>query len=171
MIRDRSADTGCSGASGSHNVDPIHQLVPPNSIRSQALELHLPRVRGGELSEPAALELHERITEIKLRLLGDRFLAVPLGNWLWSTIGTPCMRPSTSRWPSSRRMRSLPTIPGWQGWPMAYRWRHSRICSLLDGAGPPDHACRQAVARERLEQQTPVQLSSGRLVAVLFTWD
>ena len=66
------ADTGCSGASGSHNVDPIHQLVPPNSIRSQALELHLPRVRGGELSEPAALELHERITEIKLRLLGDR---------------------------------------------------------------------------------------------------
>ncbi len=59
-------------ASGHHSLDPIHRLVAPNSIRSQALDLLLQRVRSGELPEQAALELHERITEIKMRLLGDR---------------------------------------------------------------------------------------------------
>jgi hypothetical protein len=49
-----------------------HQLVAPNSIRSLALDLLLQRVRNGELTETRALELHERMTEIKLRLLGDR---------------------------------------------------------------------------------------------------
>jgi predicted nucleic acid-binding protein len=39
------------------HVDPRHQLVAPNSIRSEALELLLRDVR---------------ITEIKMRLLGDR---------------------------------------------------------------------------------------------------
>lgn len=53
-------------------VDPAHQLVAPNSIRSQALDLLLQRVRSGELTEAAALDLHERITELKIRLLGDR---------------------------------------------------------------------------------------------------
>ena len=53
-------------------VDPGHQLVAPSSIRSQALDLLLLRVRNGELSEQSALELHERITETKMRLLGDR---------------------------------------------------------------------------------------------------
>ena len=53
-------------------VEPAHQLVAPNSIRSQALDLLLARVLGGDLSEPAALEMHERITEVKMRLLGDR---------------------------------------------------------------------------------------------------
>jgi predicted nucleic acid-binding protein len=53
-------------------IDPAHQLVAPNSIRSQALDLLLRAVRAGELTEKAALDLHERMTELKIRLLGDR---------------------------------------------------------------------------------------------------
>jgi len=53
-------------------VDPGHQLVAPNSIRSEALELLLADVRAGRRTEAAALAAHERMTEIKLRLLGDR---------------------------------------------------------------------------------------------------
>jgi predicted nucleic acid-binding protein len=53
-------------------VNPRHQLVAPNGIRSQALGLLFEAVRNGELSEDAALEHHERLTELKMRLLGDR---------------------------------------------------------------------------------------------------
>jgi predicted nucleic acid-binding protein len=53
-------------------VDPGHQLVAPNSIRSAALELLLRDVRAGERTEVAALRAHEQMTEIKMRLLGDR---------------------------------------------------------------------------------------------------
>lgn len=53
-------------------VDPGHQLVAPNSIRSEALELLLRDVRAGKRTEAAALKAHERITEINMRLLGDR---------------------------------------------------------------------------------------------------
>jgi predicted nucleic acid-binding protein len=53
-------------------VDPGHQLVAPNSIRSEALELLLRDVRAGKRDEGAALETHERMTEMKMRLLGDR---------------------------------------------------------------------------------------------------
>jgi predicted nucleic acid-binding protein len=53
-------------------VDPGHQLVAPNSIRSEALELLLRDVRAGKRSEAAALAAHERMTEMKMRLLGDR---------------------------------------------------------------------------------------------------
>ena len=53
-------------------VDSGHQLVAPNSIRSEALQLLLREVRQGQRSEQAALQLHERITELKMRLLGDR---------------------------------------------------------------------------------------------------
>src|SRR5690349_17335054 len=53
-------------------VDPRHQLVAPNIIRSEALQLLLLDVRRGERTERAALEVHERITELKMRLLGDR---------------------------------------------------------------------------------------------------
>jgi hypothetical protein len=49
-----------------------HQLVAPNSLRSRTLELLLAEVRAGDLDERRALELHERLTEIKVRLLGDR---------------------------------------------------------------------------------------------------
>jgi predicted nucleic acid-binding protein len=53
-------------------VDPGHQLVAPNSIRSEALELLLRDVRAGQRTEAAAMKAHEQMTEIKLRLLGDR---------------------------------------------------------------------------------------------------
>ncbi len=54
------------------HVDPGHQLVAPNSLRSEALELLLHDVRAGKRTEAAALEAHERMTEMKMRLLGDR---------------------------------------------------------------------------------------------------
>jgi predicted nucleic acid-binding protein len=53
-------------------VNPGHRLVAPNLIRSQALSLLLTSVRQGEITEAVALEHHERLTELKVRLLGDR---------------------------------------------------------------------------------------------------
>ena len=53
-------------------IDPAHQLVAPNPIRSQALQLLLEAVRRGEIAEEVALRRHERLTELKMRLLGDR---------------------------------------------------------------------------------------------------
>ena len=53
-------------------ISPTHQLVAPNLIRSQALSLLLEAVRGGDLTEDVALQHHERLTELKMRLLGDR---------------------------------------------------------------------------------------------------
>jgi predicted nucleic acid-binding protein len=53
-------------------VDPGHQLVAPNSIRSEALELLLREVGAGKRTEAAALKAHDRLTEVKMRLLGDR---------------------------------------------------------------------------------------------------
>lgn len=49
-----------------------HQLVAPNALRSRALELLLAEVRAGALAEAEALRIHERLTELKVRLLGDR---------------------------------------------------------------------------------------------------
>jgi predicted nucleic acid-binding protein len=57
---------------GDGSIDSAHRLVAPNSVRSRALDLLLQRVQIGELSEPEALTLHERMTETKIRLLGDR---------------------------------------------------------------------------------------------------
>jgi predicted nucleic acid-binding protein len=54
------------------DVDPDNQLVAPKSIRSEALGLLLHDVRAGKRTEVAALKAHERMTEIKMRLLGDR---------------------------------------------------------------------------------------------------
>jgi predicted nucleic acid-binding protein len=53
-------------------VDPSHQLVAPTSIRSEVLQLLLHDVRHGTRIEKAALATHERVTELKMRLLGDR---------------------------------------------------------------------------------------------------
>jgi predicted nucleic acid-binding protein len=53
-------------------VSPSHQLVAPNVIRSQALSLLYKAVRLGELTEAEAFARHERLTEVKMRLLGDR---------------------------------------------------------------------------------------------------
>ena len=54
------------------SVDESHQLVAPASIRSQAMTVLLGRVNAGELHEREALRLHERLTELKVRLLNDR---------------------------------------------------------------------------------------------------
>lgn len=53
-------------------VDPGHQLVAPASIRSEALGLLLHDVRAGKRTEASALQAHERMTGIRMRLLGDR---------------------------------------------------------------------------------------------------
>ena len=53
-------------------LDPAHQLVAPGSIRSEALQLLLRDVLAGRRSEADAMACHERITELKMRLLGDR---------------------------------------------------------------------------------------------------
>jgi predicted nucleic acid-binding protein len=49
-----------------------HQLVAPNSVRSEALALLYGAVRRGQLTQAEALRLHDRLTEQKMRLLGDR---------------------------------------------------------------------------------------------------
>jgi predicted nucleic acid-binding protein len=59
-------------AEDDRRIGTAHQLVAPNSIRSQALDLLLRAVRAGELTEMAALDLHERMTQVKIRVLGDR---------------------------------------------------------------------------------------------------
>lgn len=53
-------------------VEASHQLVAPNWIRSEALQLLLQDVRGGIRAEQAALAAHQKLTELKMRLLGDR---------------------------------------------------------------------------------------------------
>lgn len=59
-------------ASTDVRIHPDHQLVAPNSVRSACLSLLYDQVRRGELAEDDALRLHERVTELKVRLLGDR---------------------------------------------------------------------------------------------------
>ena len=53
-------------------IHPDHQLVAPNLVRSQAMSLLYDQVHRGELAETEALQLHDRLTEVKMRLLGDR---------------------------------------------------------------------------------------------------
>jgi hypothetical protein len=53
-------------------IDPSHQLVAPTRIRSEALELLLDDVNQGVRQERDALNAHTRMTELKMRLLGDR---------------------------------------------------------------------------------------------------
>lgn len=48
------------------------QLVAPSSIRSEALTSLLRDVGAGRRTEKEALAAHERLTELKMRLLGDR---------------------------------------------------------------------------------------------------
>lgn len=49
-----------------------HQIVAPGKIRSEALALLFDAVQRGELAEDVALERHERLTELRMRLLNDR---------------------------------------------------------------------------------------------------
>lgn len=53
-------------------IDPEHTLVAPNSIRSEVLDLLFADVRAGRRTEKDALATHERVTAVKVRLLGDR---------------------------------------------------------------------------------------------------
>jgi predicted nucleic acid-binding protein len=53
-------------------INPDHQLVAPQAIRSQALTLLLGLVRRGDLTQKDARALHTRLTELKIRVLGDR---------------------------------------------------------------------------------------------------
>ncbi|WP_037603481.1 PIN domain-containing protein [Streptacidiphilus rugosus] len=53
-------------------IHPDHRLVAPNPVRSQALALLYEQVRLGRLTAAEALRQHERLTELKTRLLGDR---------------------------------------------------------------------------------------------------
>jgi len=54
------------------SIDPGHQLVAPSFIRSEALQWLLRDVRAGRRTEKAALQCHQRMTGLKIRLLGDR---------------------------------------------------------------------------------------------------
>lgn len=51
---------------------PDHRLVAPSALRSQALDLLLAHVDRGAMTEGQALALHDRMTEVKIRLLSDR---------------------------------------------------------------------------------------------------
>ncbi|WP_229051437.1 hypothetical protein [Aeromicrobium sp. Leaf350] len=59
-------------ARSGQRAHPSHQLVAPSALRTQALTLLLPLAADGELDDRAVLELHTAMTEIKVRLLGDR---------------------------------------------------------------------------------------------------
>lgn len=52
--------------------DASHQLVAPSRLRSEALELLLGEVSKGARDEEAALATHDRMTQVKIRSLGDR---------------------------------------------------------------------------------------------------
>lgn len=51
---------------------PVRPLVGAAGLRSQVLELLLAAVREGRLTEERALALHEDLTALRVRLLGDR---------------------------------------------------------------------------------------------------
>jgi predicted nucleic acid-binding protein len=59
-------------AAGGVRVHPTHQLVAPSVLRSEALSRIYRAVRRGDLEADAAQELLVGITEVKIRLLGDR---------------------------------------------------------------------------------------------------
>jgi predicted nucleic acid-binding protein len=59
-------------AESGRQIGDGHQLVAPRGIRTDALQLLLDDVRAGRRTEEDALSLHERITELKIRALGDR---------------------------------------------------------------------------------------------------
>lgn len=53
-------------------IHPSHQLLAPNSIRTEALEFLLRDVRAGKRSDREAMACHEKMTQLKMRLLCDR---------------------------------------------------------------------------------------------------
>ncbi len=53
-------------------VPQEHKLVAPNLLRSQALSLIYREVRSGDLDAAEAHAMLDRITTMRIRLLGDR---------------------------------------------------------------------------------------------------
>lgn len=53
-------------------INKDHQIVAPSGVRSDVLILLFDAVNRGDLAEKVALEHHERLTELKIRLLNDR---------------------------------------------------------------------------------------------------
>ncbi|MCB0912299.1 MAG: hypothetical protein KDB60_11865 [Propionibacteriaceae bacterium] len=53
-------------------VPERHHVVGPASLRSHVLDLLLRQVNSAQLTEAQAMEYHERLTTMKLRLLNDR---------------------------------------------------------------------------------------------------
>src|SRR6478609_5144151 len=53
-------------------VAPAHQLVAPKSVLVEGLGVLLDDVRAGRRDERDALRCHVRMTETRIRLLGDR---------------------------------------------------------------------------------------------------
>jgi len=53
-------------------LHPAHRLVAPNPLRTEALALLLPAARDGRLDDAEVSALHDRMTSVRIRLLGDR---------------------------------------------------------------------------------------------------
>ena len=53
-------------------VQPSHQLVAPSVLRSDAMALLYAQVTRGDTAESTAREILERLTSLKVRVLGDR---------------------------------------------------------------------------------------------------
>lgn len=83
------ADVAIHLLSESLDVADEHQLLAPTLIRSEILSSLYTAVRRGELTRTEALDLHERFSRLKMRLLGDavlRRLAWKLADQLgWDT--------------------------------------------------------------------------------------
>jgi predicted nucleic acid-binding protein len=66
------APTAIRLAKESITVSDEHQLVAPSLLRSEALSILYGQVREGVLDRREALEILDRITTMRIRLLGDR---------------------------------------------------------------------------------------------------
>lgn len=56
------------------DVSPAHELLAPTLLRSQVLSTLHEAVHAGELPAAVALERHERLGKLRIRLLGDAVL-------------------------------------------------------------------------------------------------
>lgn len=109
-------------ARGVHISTDDH-IVAPGTIRSEALALLFAAVQRGELAEEVALERHERLTELKMRLLNDRVSRRTAWKSLASMDGHRRATPSTSPSRGCRPTRSsLSTLSSPRGRQASCRW-------------------------------------------------
>jgi predicted nucleic acid-binding protein len=66
------AATAIEIASGRVQVAAENSLIAPSLLRSQVLSILYRAVRAGDLTPQQGRALLERVTELKIRLLGDR---------------------------------------------------------------------------------------------------